>query len=231
MARPILSGRRCRHRPAAMASLQQRLGGGPVGAVQREGPALAPAGLGDRGRGGRRACRDRCRAGSPPRRGGAAPDRRCRRIRHGPRRGRSPRRGRRPRSHGRSAPAEPQDRDPRRDRLGVGQAVADQQRAGPGRQRLGRRQFVGGGARRRSAPARASAKRSTTLRAAHRPGQAEQGRRARRPCTSRSAVARPSTRARSSFETLARSEAKAMEGERSIQIHTVWAASHSRSRT
>src|SRR6516164_9613074 len=45
------------------------------------------------------------------------------------------------------------------------------------------------------------------------------------------AKARPSTTARSAFEDLDRCDRKYMEGDKSIQIQTVCAASHSRSRT
>ena len=51
------------------------------------------------------------------------------------------------------------------------------------------------------------------------------------PRTSRSAAARPSTMARSSFDWFARFEAKAIDADLSIQTQTVWADSHSRSRT
>src|SRR5713226_2756089 len=51
------------------------------------------------------------------------------------------------------------------------------------------------------------------------------------PSTSRWPSAKPITIARSSLVSETSGEANIMEGERSGQIHTVWAASHSRSRT
>ena len=51
------------------------------------------------------------------------------------------------------------------------------------------------------------------------------------PRTRRSAVARPKASARSTFGSRARSDTKPMEGDRSIQSHSVCDASHSRSRT
>src|SRR6266567_474187 len=51
------------------------------------------------------------------------------------------------------------------------------------------------------------------------------------PSSSRCPSAKPITSARSSLVSETSGEANSMEGERSGQIHTVWAASHSRSRT
>ena len=50
-------------------------------------------------------------------------------------------------------------------------------------------------------------------------------------CTSTSASAKATTRVRSSLDSCASEEVNFIDGERSGQIHTVWAASHSRSRT